>query len=80
MAQDLDIGSDGIRVGIETFSSRPDSEIALGRFSTKTALMDAISNIEYRSLGGGGDMAAAVRHMDTVMFKVDGLVVVSLKP
>ena len=67
--QDLDIGLDSTRVAVQTFNSRPYSQVSLNRYDDKEALMDAIMKIEYRK--GGSDIAAAIRYMDQEMFKVN---------
>ena len=69
--QELDIRQDLTRVAIQTFNSRPYSQISLNRYDDEEALMEAVMNIEYRK--GGSDIAAAVRYMDQEMFKVNPL-------
>ena len=68
MPQDLEIGQDSIRVGVLTFSGRPDTRINLNRFYNKTSLVKAIDRIEYRE--GGSILSKAITHLQDVMFKV----------
>ena len=71
VAQGLDTGHNSIRVGIETFDSRPESQIHLNRFYSKADLIGAITDISYRSRGT--DLGAAIEHMDNIMFQVGRL-------
>ena len=46
-AEDLDIGPDNVRIGVTTYSSRPENEFWLNEYMDKTSLLEAIDRIQY---------------------------------
>ncbi|XP_035826806.1 uncharacterized protein LOC101848762 [Aplysia californica] len=67
LVQDLDIGQNKIRVGVEKFSSRPYNEFNLNKYNDKTSLQNAISNIKFQR--GGTNTGDAITYLDQNMFK-----------
>ncbi|GFR96541.1 collagen alpha-5(VI) chain [Elysia marginata] len=65
--KELEIGQDKVRVALGMFSSRPYNEFNLNRYNNTEDLVAGISGVERRP--GGRDVAAAIRYMDTIMFK-----------
>ncbi|XP_070196478.1 uncharacterized protein [Littorina saxatilis] len=67
LTKDWDIGPDSIRVGVEKFSVKTNTEFHLNQFNDKQQLMNATNNIKFNP--GTTNTADALRHLKDVMFK-----------
>lgn len=66
MVRSFDVGPNKIRVGLETFSSRPYQEFQLNSHTDKAALLTALDKVTYKS--GGTNTGDALNTMYTKMF------------
>lgn len=66
MVRSFDIGANKIRIGLETFSSRPYQEFQLNSHTDKAALLAALDKVTYKS--GGTNTGDALNTMYTKMF------------
>jgi Mg-chelatase subunit ChlD len=66
MASNFPIGSDKVRIGVETFSSRPYTEFNLNKNLDHASVATAIDHISYKS--GGTNTGTALKDMYTKMF------------
>ncbi|GAB1606677.1 type VI, alpha, partial [Argonauta hians] len=64
MVRSFDIGKDGVRVGLVTYSDNSFLEFHLNKYFNATALDNAISNVKYRA--GSTNTADALRYIRTV--------------
>ncbi|XP_061197993.1 uncharacterized protein LOC133206079 [Saccostrea echinata] len=66
MVRNFDIGPNKIRIGVETFSSRPYQEFQLNSHMDKASLLSALDKITYKS--GGTNTGDALNTMYSKMF------------
>jgi secreted protein with Ig-like and vWFA domain len=66
MVRSFDIGPNKIRIGLETFSSRPYQEFQLNSHTDKASLLAALDKITYKS--GGTNTGDAINTMYSKMF------------
>lgn len=66
----LNVGKDGVHVGLEQYSSRPSSEFPLRMYDNRYDIMRAIHGMQL--LGGGTNTGDAIEFARTTMFSPQG--------
>lgn len=66
MAHGFDISPTGTHVGVVTFSSKPHLEFHLNKYSSKAAIDQGVSNIQY--ISGGTNTADAIKYARETSF------------